>query len=123
MSVISYLVWLLAFAAGVVLAYFVPEKSFSVEIKFVFVGIWGAVLGFIFYTVAKKAVQDGESADDYPTAQNHITELVPVVPGELPEEPGEASPEKTAGEESVLESDFNSVFPYIEAHRNAFKND
>ena len=98
MSVISYLVWLLAFAAGVVLAYFVPEKSFSVEIKFVFVGIWGAVLGFIFYTVAKKAVQDVEGGDDYPTAQNHITELVPIVPGELPEEPGEAALEKTAGE-------------------------
>ena len=90
------MVWLLAFAAGVVLAYFVPETSFSVEVKFLFVGIWGAVLGFIFYTIAKKAVQDGEGGDDYPSAQNHITELVPIVPGEVPEEPGETAPEETA---------------------------
>ena len=98
MSAISYLVWLLAFVAGVVLAYFVPENSFSLEIKFLFVGIWGAVLGFIFYTVARKAVQDGEDVDDYPSAQNHITELVPVVPGEVSETAGE-TPE-TAQEES-----------------------
>ncbi len=26
-------------------------------------------------------------------------------------------------EESSVDSDFNSVFPYIEAHKNAFKND
>ena len=107
MSVISYLVWLLAFAAGVVLAYFVPETSFSVEIKFLFVGIWGAVLGFIFYTIAKKAVQDGEGGDDYPSAQNHITELVPIVPGEVPEEPGETAPEETA--EGVAEEAAASV--------------
>ena len=101
------MVWLLAFAAGVVLAYFVPETSFSVEIKFLFVGIWGAVLGFIFYTIAKKAVQDGEGGDDYPSAQNHITELVPIVPGEVPEEPGETAPEETA--EGVAEEAAASV--------------
>ena len=101
------MVWLLAFAAGVVLAYFVPETSFSVEVKFLFVGIWGAVLGFIFYTIAKKAVQDGEGGDDYPSAQNHITELVPIVPGEVPEEPGETAPEETA--EGVAEEAAASV--------------
>ena len=101
------MVWLLAFAAGVVLAYFVPETSFSVEIKFLFVGIWGAVLGFIFYTIAKKAIQDGEGGDDYPSAQNHITELVPIVPGEVPEEPGETAPEETA--EGVAEETAASV--------------
>lgn len=102
MSVISYLVWLLAFVAGVILAYFVPENSFSVEVKFVFIGIWGAVLGFIFYIVARKTVQDGENVDGYPSTQNHITELVPVVPGEISEEAAET--EEPAQGESAGET-------------------
>ena len=52
MSVLYYLVWLVAFVAGVVLSFAAPESALSVGVKFIFVGVWGAVLGFIFFIVA-----------------------------------------------------------------------
>ena len=63
MSVLYYLVWLVAFVAGVVLSFAAPESALSVGVKFIFVGVWGAVLGFIFFIVAKRAVQDSEAGE------------------------------------------------------------
>ena len=79
MSIIYYLVWLLAFVAGVVLAYYAPEQTLSTGIKFIFVGIWGAVLGFIFYAISKRALLDKDNPDE---TENTIpeTEGAPYVP-------------------------------------------
>ncbi len=96
MSVLYYLVWLLAFVAGVVLSFFAPETTLSVGVKFIFVGVWGSVLGFIFYIVARRAIQDNETEETPTPNLRPITELVPVVASELAkstaEEPSSEAP-------------------------------
>ena len=53
MSIVKYIFWLIAFLMGVIAAYVVPEETMSSGAKFIFIGSWGAVLGFVFYTVCK----------------------------------------------------------------------
>ena len=60
MSAISFFFWLVAFAAGVVVSYFVPETTLSVGWKFIFTGAWGAVLGFVLFNMCKKKVLNAE---------------------------------------------------------------
>ena len=79
----SYIVWLIFFCGGVVGTYFIPEAKIPLEGKFVFVGAWGAVLGFIYYSIAKRKAQDAEA--DFAEALNESkqspkTQYVPVVP-------------------------------------------
>ena len=54
MSMVSYFFWLVAFVAGVVISYFVPETSLSVGGKFFFIGAWGVVLGFVLFSICRK---------------------------------------------------------------------
>lgn len=61
MSMLTYLFWLFAFVAGIVVSYFVPETTLSVGGKFVFVGAWGVVLGFVLYNICKKKVENAEA--------------------------------------------------------------
>ena len=89
MSIISYIVWLFFFAAGVVGMYFVPESAVSLLAKYAFVGVWGAFLGFIYYSVAKRKAQEAE--EQFHESLNEIqqapkTQYVPVVPS-VGEEP------------------------------------
>ena len=110
MSILYYLVWLLAFVAGVVLSFFAPETALSIGVKFLFVGVWGAVLGYIFYVVAKRAVQDNGSEETSEPHSRPVTELVPVVPSdvaEISEENGgvaEGPVEAASPEEPVSET-------------------
>ena len=79
----SYIVWLIFFCGGVVGTYFIPDAKIPLEGKFVFIGAWGAVLGFIYYSIAKRKAQDAEA--DFAEALNESkqspkTQYVPVVP-------------------------------------------
>lgn len=60
MSMVSYFFWLVAFIAGVVVAYFVPETSLSIGGKFFFIGAWGVVLGFVLFSICRKKVENAE---------------------------------------------------------------
>lgn len=57
----SFLLWLIAFIAGVAVSYFVPEATISLGGKFVFLGAWGAVLGFVLFTICKKKIETKEA--------------------------------------------------------------
>ncbi|MCQ2055468.1 MAG: GGDEF domain-containing protein [Fibrobacter sp.] len=84
MSILSYFVWLIFFASGVAGAYFIPEATIPLDGKFVFVGAWGAVVGFIYYIVCKRKAQEAE--ENYVESLNASrqaspkTEYIPVVP-------------------------------------------
>lgn len=98
MSIFYYFVWLVAFVAGVVLSFFAPESALSVGVKFLFVGAWGAVLGYIFYVVANRAIQDNGNDDAEESNSRPVTELVPVVSSEIAEENADAAvPEDSTG--------------------------
>ena len=60
MSMVSYFFWMIAFVAGIVVAYFVPEGTISVGGKFVFAGAWGVVLGFVLFTICRKKIESAE---------------------------------------------------------------
>ena len=60
MSMFTYFVWLIAFVAGVVISYFVPETTVPIGGKFIFVGAWGAVLGLVLYNVCKRKLDIAE---------------------------------------------------------------
>lgn len=66
----TYFIWLVAFVAGVVVSYFVPEETLSFGGKFVFVGAWGAVLGLVLYSICKKKVENAEA--DFTETLNSI---------------------------------------------------
>ena len=57
MNIVKYIFWLVAFLMGVIAAYVVPEETMSIGAKFIFVGAWGAVLGFVFYTVCSRQIE------------------------------------------------------------------
>lgn len=83
MSFGSYIVWLFAYVAGVVGTYFIPEDTIPLVGKFAFIGAWGAVLGFVSYSISKRKAQEAEA--DYLESLNEQknsprTEYIPVVP-------------------------------------------
>lgn len=60
MSIFSYVIWLLAFVAGVVFSFFIPEATLSAGLKFLFVGAWGAVLGLVYHVLCKRTLDAKE---------------------------------------------------------------
>lgn len=60
MTMFTYIVWLIAFVVGVIAAFFAPETSVPLPGKFVFLGAWGAVLGFVLYNICKKKIERTE---------------------------------------------------------------
>ena len=60
MSMVSYFFWLVAFIAGIVISYFVPETTLSLGGKFIFVGAWGVVLSFVLFTLCRKKIETAE---------------------------------------------------------------
>jgi len=107
MSFGFYFIMLLVFLSGVVAAAFIPEDSLSVNLKFVFVGAWGAVLGLLYYSHCKRKYREAE--ENFTEMLNESrnngprTEYVPVVPsvGEKPNPFDEGPVKKT----------FDSILP------------
>ena len=90
MSFFSYFLCLVFFIGGVVGAYFIPEKTLALHLKFVMIGAWGAVLGLLYYSHCKRKFTEAEA--NFTEALNESrnaspkTEYVPVVPS-LSDEP------------------------------------
>ena len=75
MNIVKYIIWLVAFLMGVIAAYVVPEETMSAGVKFFFVGAWGSVLGFVFYTVCRRQIESIEN--DFNEALNKPQPKVP----------------------------------------------
>ena len=105
MNIVKYIFWLVAFLMGVIVAYVVPEETMSTGAKFIFVGAWGAVLGFVFYTVCKRQIESIEN--DFNEVLNRpqpkVPQFVSVRPQEekKPELPPGAIPAAQALKQSV----------------------
>ena len=84
MNIVKYIFWLVAFLMGVIAAYVVPEETMSIGAKFIFVGAWGAVLGFVFYTVCKRQIESIEN--DFNEALNRPQPKVPQFVSVRPQE-------------------------------------
>ena len=82
MSMFTYFFWLVAFVAGVVISYFVPETTVSIGGKFIFVGAWGAVLGLVLYNVCKRKLDIAE--EDFNEALYSIKDSKLSMTAELP---------------------------------------
>lgn len=95
MSIVIFIIWFVSFVGGVVAAYFVPTNVLSLDLKFVFVGAWGAVLGVVLYTIACRKLAAAEA--DFSSALNAQkqidsprTQYLPVVNPGNPEFPPKA---------------------------------
>ncbi|WP_407440379.1 GGDEF domain-containing protein [Fibrobacter sp.] len=130
MSIISYIVWVIIYVGGIVGIYMIPSATIPVIGKFVFVGTWGAVMGFIYYSIFDRKARIAE--ENYRETLNDLsnsspkTEYIPVVPSVSSEElkmitpapvhnpfegilPPGAMPAKEALEKAVVQS--KPVFP------------
>lgn len=94
MTGISFFFWLVAFVAGVVVSYFVPEATISLSGKFIFLGAWGVVLGFVLFTVCKKRIESAEAdfeenLNEIKASKMEITSSIPTMADSsvVPEEP------------------------------------
>lgn len=85
MNIAKYILWFVAFVAGVIISYFVPEDTLSVGGKFVFLGAWGAVLGFVLYSACKKRIDTIQ--DDFTEALNSRLPKTPYGPIPINPEP------------------------------------
>lgn len=78
MNIVKYILWLIAFVAGVVISYFVPDETLSLTGKYIFLGAWGAVLGYVFYTVCRRRIDTIQS--DFTEALNSRLPKTPFGP-------------------------------------------
>ena len=92
MSVVIFILWLVAFIGGVLAAYFVPVNVLSMDLKFIFIGAWGSVLGVVLFCICKKKLANAEA--DFSSALNSLrqsqsprTQYLPVVNPGNPEFP------------------------------------
>ena len=49
-----YILWLIFFFAGVIFVYVLPADSLSPSLRYLFLGIWGAVVTALFNTITYK---------------------------------------------------------------------
>ncbi|OWV08819.1 GGDEF domain-containing protein [Fibrobacter sp. UWH1] len=91
MTMVSYIVWLIAFVAGVGVSFFVPEATISLGGKFAFIGAWGAVLGFVLYTLCKRRVETAEAEfnENLESLKASQLDLVTGIQANKPAEPVE----------------------------------
>lgn len=89
-----YILWLISFLAGVVFVCVLPGDSPSPSFRYLFLGLWGAILGALFNAIASKKTPDSEA--DFisePSRKLPETEFIPVVSEtakvSLPEVPAE----------------------------------
>lgn len=114
MTMFSLIVWLIAFISGVAVSYFVPEATISLGGKFVFVGAWGTVLGFVLFTLCKKKIENtevefNEALNELKASKMEITSSIPTmaepdVPAEEPALPKGALSAKEALAKATEES-------------------
>ena len=84
MSFLSYFICLVFFIGGIVGAYFIPDKTLALHLKFVLIGAWGAVLGLVYYSLGARKFREAE--ENFTEALNENrnaspkTEYIPVVP-------------------------------------------
>ena len=84
MSFLSYIICLVFFAGGVVAAYFIPDKTLALNLKFILIGAWGAVLGLVYHSLCSRKLREAE--ENFTEALNENrnaspkTEYIPVVP-------------------------------------------
>lgn len=108
MSFLSYFLFLVLFAGGVVGSYYIPESNIPLYGKFVFVGAWGAVVWFIYFISCKRKFQEAE--ENYVESLNEAkqsapkTEYIPVVPTVGDEETKADSP-------VPVKNPFESILP------------
>lgn len=95
MSIVIFIIWNIALIGGCVAAYFVPVDVLSLDLKFVFIGAWGVVLGVVLFTLCKRKLAAAES--DFSAAlnaqkmlQSPRTQYLPVVNPGNPEFPPKA---------------------------------
>lgn len=94
MTMFSFILWLVAFISGVAVSYFVPEATISLGGKFIFVGAWGVVLGFVLYSLCKRKIETteiefNESLNELKAAKLEMSSSIPTmaepnVPAEEP---------------------------------------
>lgn len=89
----SFTLWLITFVAGVLVAYFVPEATLALSAKFLFIGSWGTVLGFVLFSICKKKIENkevefNETLNEIKASKMEITSSIPTMPD--PEEIVEA---------------------------------
>lgn len=99
---VSYIIWLIAFVAGVCVSFFVPEATIPLGGKFAFIGAWGAVLGFVLYTLCKRRVENAEAEfnENLETLKasqlDLVTGMQSKIPVEAAEQPAAKLPEPPA---------------------------
>lgn len=77
-----YILWLISFLAGVIFVYVLPDDSLSPSLRYLFLGIWGTVLGAIFNAITLKLNnRPKEDPFDVLTKNDPETQFVPVVGG------------------------------------------
>ncbi len=96
-----YILWLISFLAGVVFVCVLPGETPSPSVRYLFLGLWGAILGALFNAIANRQTTDTES--DFaiePSRKLPEAELIPVVNeangpsmAEAPEKPKILAPE------------------------------
>lgn len=84
MTIFSFILWLIAFVAGVTVSFFVPEATLALSGKFFFIGAWGAVLGFVLFTACKrkietKQIEFDETLNELKASKMEITSSNPVI--------------------------------------------
>ena len=107
MNIVKYIFWLVAFLMGVIVAYVVPEETMSIGAKFIFVGAWGAVLGFVFYTVCKRQIESIEN--DFNEVLNRpqpkVTQFVPIHQQEDSLENCDTTAVSVSGQSAIIQSE------------------
>ncbi len=96
-----YILWLISFLAGVLFVCVLPGETPSPSVRYLFLGLWGAILGALFNAIASKKATDTE--DDFaiePSRKQPETEFIPVIgessvpsAADAPEKPRILAPE------------------------------
>lgn len=89
----TYIIWLFAFVAGVCVSFFVPEATIPLSGKFAFMGAWGAVLGFVLYTLCKRKLENAEANfnENLETIKASQLDKITGIQNAVPMEEGEKS--------------------------------
>ena len=83
-----YIIWLITFLAGVIFGYVLPDESLSPSLRYIFLGVWGSVLGALFNVITSRMQQNKNESEDFDAAvaNKPATQLIPIVDGkEAPE--------------------------------------
>ena len=77
-----YILWLIFFFAGVIFVYVLPADSLSPSLRYLFLGIWGAVVTALFNTITYK-LSNRSKEDPFDVLAKKVpeTQFVPVVGG------------------------------------------